>query len=116
MDEREHVRDHLEVGGVSELTDMEDAPTDGLEEWHVSVGYGLVTANDDRDVADRGAVNAAGDGRFERRDPDLGRCGGEPQELVPIVRAHVDPGPAMRQRGKDTVVTFENCGHGARGR
>jgi hypothetical protein len=52
-------------------------------------------------------MDAAGDGSLERRDPELTRRSGEPQELVPIVRAHVDPGAPARKSGEDTVVGFE---------
>ena len=107
VDEREHVGDHLEVGGATERTDMEDATAHRLEERHVRCCHSLVAAHDHRDLTGRRPLDAAGDGCLERRDPDLGCCLGKSQQLVPVVRAHVDPGAPARQSGEDTVVGFE---------
>ena len=107
VDERKHVGDHLEVGRATERADMEDATAHRLEERHVRCCHDLVAADDHRDLTCRRQMDAAGDGCLERRDPDLVCCLGKSQQLVPVVRAHVDPGAPARQPGEDTVLGFE---------
>ena len=109
MDESEHVRDHLEVRGAAERSDVEDPSAHRLEERPLSVEHRLVAADDDRDLARRGEVHAARDGRLERCDSVLVRQRRQTQELVAVVRAHVDPRRAVPQRREHTVVSCDDA-------
>ena len=87
---------------------MEDPSAHRLEERSLSLEHRRVAADDDRDVARRGEVHAAGDRRLKRCDPALARQRRQPQELVAVVRAHVDPRGAVRQCREHTVTGFDD--------
>ena len=91
MDEREHVRDHLDHRGAAKRADVEDPAADRLEHRQVRSEDLGIAADDDGDLPGRRKVNAAGDRCLEARDPLRGGEGREPLELVAVVRARVDP-------------------------
>ena len=68
-----------------------------LEEWPVSVGTARVTADDDGDLARRREVHAPGHRGLERGDSLRRRERREALHLVPVGRAHLDPGRALAQ-------------------
>ena len=108
VDEREHVRDDLQVRGEAEWPNVEDLVSHRREQRHVCVDDALVSAHDHRDVARRRAVRATGHRSFERRDAFRDRDLGEPQKLAPIVGAHVDPRRAGTERREDTVRALDD--------
>ena len=91
MDEREHVRDHLDHRGAAKRTDVEDPAADRLEHRQVRSEDLGIAADDDGDLPGRRKVNSARDRRLEALDPLRGSEGREPLELVAVVRARVDP-------------------------
>ena len=97
VDEREHVRDHLEHRGAAERADVEDPAADRLEHRQVSSEDRRIAADDDGDLAGRREVHATGHRRLEAVDPLRRRECCETLELVAVVGARVDPGSARRK-------------------
>ncbi len=124
MDEREHVRDHLDHRRAAERADVEDPAADRLEHRQVRGEDLGIAADDDGDLPGRREVNAAGDRRLEaarsparRRAPRAARARGgrscssrstcrlraSPSSSPLAPGEHVGDRPRRRQAGEDRV-------------
>ena len=116
VDEREHVRDHLDHRRAAERPDVEDPAADRLEHRQVRSEDRRIAADDDGDLAGGGEVHAAGDRRLEAVDPLRGGERREALELVAVVRARVDPGSARSEPLEQAALAREHVRDGPRRR
>jgi hypothetical protein len=114
VNERQHISDDLDQRSLAERANVENLAAHRFKRGPMFGEKLRIPTDDDRNIARRRPMNAAGDRRFKRHNSAGARQSGHFLEFGSVVRAHLNPGSAWLQTGQNAALARQHLQRDAR--